>query len=215
MIRVLNISKAYGSNLLFDEVSFVLNPGERLGLVGRNGHGKTTLFRILLGSEAPDDGQMVVSKGYRIGHLSQQIKFSEPSVLAEACTGLPETEDGTDTSYRAKVALDGLGFSQEDLDRSPEELSGGFQVRLNLAKVLISEPNLLLLDEPTNYLDIVSMRWLQRFLGDWRRVHPTNAGTRAGWVFRRRTPLRSRWNRKEVPNRIGQSFPVGVHWSRW
>ena len=169
MIRVLNISKAYGSNLLFDEVSFVLNPGERLGLVGRNGHGKTTLFRILLGSEAPDDGQMVVSKGYRIGHLSQQIKFSEPSVLAEACTGLPETEDGTDTSYRAKAALDGLGFSQEDLDRSPEELSGGFQVRLNLAKVLISEPNLLLLDEPTNYLDIVSMRWLQRFLGDWRR----------------------------------------------
>ncbi|MCH8820212.1 MAG: ABC-F family ATP-binding cassette domain-containing protein, partial [Acidobacteria bacterium] len=168
MMRVLNLSKAYGSNLLFDEVSFVLNPGERLGLVGRNGHGKTTLFRILLGTERPDEGEVVVSKGYRVGHLSQQIKFSEDSVLAEACSALPRTEDGTDTSYRAKATLDGLGFSAEDLDRSPSELSGGFQVRLNLAKVLVSEPDLLLLDEPTNYLDIVSMRWLQRFLCDWR-----------------------------------------------
>jgi len=168
MIRALNLSKAYGSNLLFDEVSFVLNPGERLGLVGRNGHGKTTLFRILLGTERPDKGEMVVPKGYQVGHLSQQIEFHEPSVLAEACTGLPKTDDGTDASYRAKAALNGLGFSLEDLDRSPGELSGGYQVRLNLAKVLVSEPNLLLLDEPTNYLDIVSMRWLQRFLCDWR-----------------------------------------------
>ena len=168
MMRVLNLSKAYGSNLLFDEVSFVMNSGERLGLVGRNGHGKTTLFRILLGAERPDDGEIVVPKGYRIGHLSQQIEFREHSVLAEACSALPQTEDGTDMSYRAKAALDGLGFSQEDLDHSPSQLSGGYQVRLNLAKVLVSEPDLLLLDEPTNYLDIVSMRWLQRFLCDWR-----------------------------------------------
>ncbi len=167
MIRALNLSKAYGSNQLFDEVSFALNPGERLGLVGRNGHGKTTLFRILLGTERPDDGEMVVPKGYRIGHLSQRIEFSEPSVLEEACSALPDLEDGTDTSYRAKAALDGLGFSPEDVRRPPGELSGGYQVRLNLAKVLVSGPNLLLLDEPTNYLDIVSMRWLGRFLCDW------------------------------------------------
>ena len=167
MIRVLNLSKAYGSNQLFDEVSFVLNPGERIGLVGRNGHGKTTLFRILLVSERSDDGEIVVPKGYRIGHLSQRLEFSASSVLEEACSALPESEDGTDTSYRAKAALDGLGFSGEDVNRPPGELSGGYQVRLNLAKVLVSEPNLLLLDEPTNYLDIVSMRWLQRFLCDW------------------------------------------------
>ena len=167
MIRVLNLSKAYGSNQLFDEVNFVLNPGERLGLVGRNGHGKTTLFRLLLGSERCDDGEIVVPKGYRIGHLSQRIEFTASSVLQEACSALPKAEDGTDTSYRAKAALDGLGFSQEDVSRPPGELSGGYQVRLNLAKVLVSEPNLLLLDEPTNYLDIVSMRWLRRFLCDW------------------------------------------------
>lgn len=167
MIRALNLSKSYGSNLLFDKVSFVLNPGERLGLVGRNGHGKTTLFRIVLRTEAPDDGEIVVPKGYLVGHLSQQIEFSEANVLEEACRGLPKTENGTDTSYRAKAALNGLGFSAEDLGRFPGELSGGYQVRLNLAKVLVAEPNLLLLDEPTNYLDIVSMRWLQRFLCNW------------------------------------------------
>ncbi len=168
MIRVLNLSKSYGSNLLLDDVNFVMNPGERLGLIGRNGHGKTTLFRLLLGTERPDDGEIVVPKHYRIGHLSQHLEFSRDSVLAEACSALPGSEDGTDLSYRAKAALHGLGFESELLQCSPEKLSGGFQVRLNLAKVLVSEPNLLLLDEPTNYLDIVSMRWLQRFLRAWR-----------------------------------------------
>ena len=168
MIRVLNLSKSYGSNLLLDDISFLMNPGERLGLIGRNGHGKTTLFRLLLGTERPDGGEIVVPKHYRIGHLSQHLEFSLDSVLAEACSALPGSEDGTDLTYRAEAALHGLGFEGELLQCSPEKLSGGYQVRLNLAKVLVSEPNLLLLDEPTNYLDIVSMRWLKRFLCDWR-----------------------------------------------
>ena len=168
MIRVLNLSKSYGSNLLLDDINFLMNPGERLGLIGRNGHGKTTLFRLLLGTERPDGGKIVVPKHYRIGHLSQHLEFSQDSVLAEACSALPGSDDGTDLTYRAEAALHGLGFEGELLQRSPEKLSGGFQVRLNLAKVLVSEPNLLLLDEPTNYLDIVSMRWLKRFLCAWR-----------------------------------------------
>ena len=168
MIRVVNLSKAYGPNPLFDDVDFVMNPGERLGLVGRNGHGKTTLFRILTGEERPDDGSVVAPKHYRIGHLSQYLKFRESTVLGEVCSALPLSEEGTDFSYRAEAALSGLGFAPDVFQQSPEELSGGYKIRLNLAKVLVSEPNLLLLDEPTNHLDIVSVRWLKRFLRGWR-----------------------------------------------
>jgi len=154
--------------LIFDNVSFTINPGERVGLVGRNGHGKTTLFRMILGEEHPESGTVRIPGNYRIGHLSQHLRFSEETVLLEACLGLPKTEDGRDESYKVKAILSGLGFSDYDLDRTPEALSGGFQVRLNLAKVLVSKPNLLLLDEPTNYLDIVSIRWLIQFLRNWQ-----------------------------------------------
>lgn len=167
MIRVVNLSKAYGQKVLFDQVSFLMNPGERLGLVGRNGHGKTTLFRLLIGVERPDEGEIVVPRHYQVGHLSQSLEFCGESVLAEVCSALPQLEGGTDQSYRAEAALQGLGFSRDSFGHSPAELSGGYQVRLNLAKLLVSEPGLLLLDEPTNHLDIVSMRWLQRFLRGW------------------------------------------------
>ena len=140
--------------------------GEKLGLIGRNGSGKSTLFRIILGDEHQDSGQIVKPKGYRCEHLSQYLEFTEASVLAEACLGLPHDE--RDQEYRAEIILAGLGFSLQDNERSPSALSGGFQIRLNLAKLLLSEPNLLLLDEPTNYLDIVSARWLSRFLNEWR-----------------------------------------------
>lgn len=134
MIRVVNLSKAYGPNPLFDDVDFVMNPGERLGLVGRNGHGKTTLFRILTGEETPDDGSVVAPKHYRIGHLSQYLKFRESTVLGEACSALPFSEEGTDFSYRAEAALSGLGFAPDIFQQSPEELSGGYKIRLNLGQ---------------------------------------------------------------------------------
>jgi ATP-binding cassette subfamily F protein 3 len=168
MFKVSNLKKAYGLQMIFDDVSFVINPGERIGLVGRNGHGKTTLFKMILEEEHPDTGVISVPKHYTIGHLSQHIHFTEDTVLKEGCLGLPVSEDGIDESYKVETILMGLGFTRDDFDRSPLMLSGGYQIRLNLAKVLVAEPNLLLLDEPTNYLDIVSVRWLTRFLRNWK-----------------------------------------------
>jgi ATP-binding cassette subfamily F protein 3 len=165
MIAVDNLTKAYGDRVLLDGVSFKINPRERVGLVGRNGHGKTTLFRIIIGEEAYDSGNFTHPKGYRIGHVRQQLGFSRPTVLEEGMQGLPETEK--DHHWKVEKVLAGLGFSQADMQRPPEDFSGGFQVRLNLAKVLVSEPDLLLLDEPTNYLDITSIRWIERFLLAW------------------------------------------------
>lgn len=168
MLQVANIEKSYGKQVLFDGVGFTVNPRERVGLVGRNGHGKSTLFRLILGEEHPDSGTITVPSGYTIGHLSQHIHFTEDTVLQETCLALPENEDYIDETYKAEAILHGLGFTNDDFDRSPAALSGGYQVRLNLAKVLVSEPNLLLLDEPTNYLDIVSVRWLTQFLRAWQ-----------------------------------------------
>ncbi len=168
MLQVTNIEKSFGKQLLFDGVSFTVNPRERVGLVGRNGHGKSTLFRMILGEEHQDSGTITTPSGYTIGHLSQHIHFTEDMVLKEACLALPVNEDHIDESYKAEAILHGLGFTNDDFDRPPSSLSGGYQVRLNLAKVLVSEPNLLLLDEPTNYLDIISVRWLTQFLRAWR-----------------------------------------------
>ena len=168
MIQANNLEKSYGRQMIFDDVSFTINPGERVGLVGRNGHGKTTLFRMILNEEHPDSGAIRIPNHYRIGHLSQHLKFTEQTVLQEACLSIPKAEDGRDESYKVKAILSGLGFTADDLEFNPAALSGGFQVRLNLAKVLVSEPNLLLLDEPTNYLDIVSIRWLIQFLRNWK-----------------------------------------------
>src|SRR5262245_28874855 len=147
-------------------MSFSVNRRERIGLVGRNGHGKTTIFRMVLGEISPDSGDVVIPKRYRIGHLDQHIRFTQPTLLEEAALGLPP--DQRDETWRAEQILFGLGFNDDDMTRAPELFSGGFQVRLNLAKVLISEPDLLLLDEPTNYLDVVSIRWLERFLNEWK-----------------------------------------------
>jgi ATP-binding cassette subfamily F protein 3 len=168
MLNVGNLSKAYGRQVLFEDASFQVAAGERVGLVGRNGTGKTTLFRILLGEEEPEAGSVFVPAGYRIGHLAQRLVFRHVTVLEEAVSALPPREDGADETYRAKAVLTGLGFGEEAQSRRPDELSGGFQVRLNLARVLLSGANLLLLDEPTNYLDVVSIRWLRRFLCAWK-----------------------------------------------
>lgn len=166
MLKVVNLSKSFGDQTLFSGISFSLSPGERIGLVGRNGSGKSTLFKIILGEEAAHEGEVVVPRGYRCGHLAQHLRFTEPTIVREACLGLPEDE--REEEYRAEIILAGLGFSEADMQRPPESFSGGFQIRINLAKVLLSEPNLLLLDEPTNYLDIVSARWLSRFLRSWK-----------------------------------------------
>lgn len=168
MVQVSKLEKAYAGHIIFDNTGFTVNSGERVGLVGRNGHGKTTLLRMILGEERPDSGIINIPNNYTIGHLSQHIRFTEDTVLKEGCLSLKPAEDGRDETYRVETILSGLGFSSNNLVLNPMELSGGYQIRLNLAKVLVQEPNLLLLDEPTNYLDIVSIRWLTKFLQRWK-----------------------------------------------
>ncbi len=165
MISFENLNKSFSGNTLFEDLSFKLNPREKLGLVGRNGYGKTTLFKLITGEEQPDSGIITVPKYYRIGQVKQQLDFSQKTICEEGMTGLPENEK--DHFWKVEKILEGLGFTKDDMNRHPEEFSGGFQVRLNLAKVLVSEPDLLLLDEPTNYLDITSIRWFERFLNSW------------------------------------------------
>ncbi len=166
MLQISNLHKAYGSQVLFDGIDLQMDRGERLGLVGRNGHGKSTLFKLILGEELPDEGKITFPRNYRIGHLAQHLHFTQPTVLLEGALGLPPGEE--DLYYKVETILFGLGFTQEDMDRAPSEFSGGYQIRLNLAKLLVSEPNLLLLDEPSNYLDIISLRWIIRFLRSWK-----------------------------------------------
>ncbi|MBN1931737.1 MAG: ATP-binding cassette domain-containing protein [Desulfobacterales bacterium] len=165
MISIENLTKSFGSQMLFEDVSFRLNHRERIGLVGRNGHGKTTLFRLITGEEPYDAGTITIPKYYRIGYVRQHLDFTEDTILKEAGKGLSEAERGH--YWKVEKILAGLGFTTEDMQRHPSEFSGGYQVRLNLTKALVAEPDLLLLDEPTNYLDITSIRWIERFLKNW------------------------------------------------
>ncbi|MCV6599643.1 MAG: ATP-binding cassette domain-containing protein [Alphaproteobacteria bacterium] len=165
MIRVKNLDLKFGDQCIFDNASFEINPKERIGLAGLNGSGKSTLFKILTEKIDNHDGDISISSGYKIGYLEQHLNFTKDTVLEEACLGLPEEEWWNE--WKVEKILSGLGFSIEDFQRDPKEFSGGFQVRLNLAKVLAGEPDLLLLDEPTNYLDIISVRWLVSFLKKW------------------------------------------------
>lgn len=166
MIQVDGLSIAYHGIPLFNEATFSIQEGERCGLVGRNGSGKSTLFKLITGKETPNAGTISTRKDYIIGALDQHIDFKSPTIIQEAALGLRPADQ--DHIYKAERILFGLGFKDEDLERSPKDFSGGYQLRLHLAKVLIGEPDCLLLDEPTNYLDIVSIRWFTRFLQQWK-----------------------------------------------
>jgi ATP-binding cassette subfamily F protein 3 len=202
MVRVSGLKLSFGSQVLFDDVNFTVGKGERIGLVGRNGSGKTSLFNILAGKLRGDEGSISFPREYRVGYAEQSLTFTGETALAEVCGGVtpvttggspprtaaprdaapgeppagdqpaavsppPVDLEGGGESWRAEKVLAGLGFSEEDMAKKPEDLSGGFQVRLQLAKVLLRPTDLLLLDEPTNYLDIVAIRWLARFLRAW------------------------------------------------
>lgn len=166
MIQVSGLSLAYSGEYLFKEAFFDIQPRERIAFIGRNGMGKSSIFRLLTGKETPDSGVIAMRKNYTIGTLDQHIVFTKPTLIEEAALGL--REDEKEYIYKAEAILFGLGFKDEDLNRPPQDFSGGYQLRLHLAKVLVSEPDCLLLDEPTNYLDIVSIRWLKEFLLDWQ-----------------------------------------------
>lgn len=167
MIAVSGVTKSFGQNLLFDSISFKINSGEKVGLVGKNGHGKSTLLRLITGEAEPDQGEIIIPKNYKVGYLSQILDFSSDTLLKEVSSSLPVNEK--ENIWKAEKILSGLGFSVSDFDKSPKEFSGGYQVRINLAKLLVGEPDFLLLDEPTNYLDITSIRWLKDFLLKWSK----------------------------------------------
>ena len=162
MIELINVSKSYPTNELYNELDLRLNAGNKVGLVGRNGSGKSTLFKLILGEEQPDGGEVSIPRNYKIGALKQYFDFTEKTLIEE--TSLALNEEDRYNIYKAEKILFGLGFSQEDLEKAPKTFSGGYQIRINLAKLLLTQPNMLLLDEPTNYLDILSIRWLRAFL---------------------------------------------------
>jgi len=209
MIRLDNIGKQIGHQILFIEASVALQKGEKVGLVGPNGAGKTTLFRMITGQEQPDEGQVAIDRGVTIGYFSQDVgEMSGRSAVAEVMDGagpvsivaaeLKELEaamgdpdlgdpdrahdmediverygevqgrfeelDGYALEGRAREVLSGLGFSQEMMDGDVGALSGGWKMRVALARILLMRPDALLLDEPSNHLDLESLIWLEGFL---------------------------------------------------
>ncbi len=162
MIQLTNLSKSFGGQTLFKNLNLKVIPNQKIGLIGRNGTGKSTLFKIILGEESFDDGELSIPKNYKIGTLRQHLKFSKKTVREECVQVLSQEEQYN--FYKVEKILFGLGFSDEDLEKDPLSFSGGYQIRINLAKLLATQPDMLLLDEPTNYLDILSLRWLKNFI---------------------------------------------------
>jgi ATP-binding cassette subfamily F protein uup len=164
LINVRNISKAFGADPLFQNVSFTVSEGDRIGLIGPNGSGKSTLLRILAGSEDTDDGEIAVRKRIRLSYVEQESEFRRGdtvrSVVDAALKGsaAPESERG----IRFAETLGRAGFV--DLDTEAAALSGGWQKRLAIVQALVQGPDILLLDEPTNHLDLAGIEWLEEVL---------------------------------------------------
>ena len=208
MIQIAGLSKSFGDRVLFDNVTWQISDGERVGLTGPNGSGKTTLLKIFAGLDEPDTGQVVKPAGLSVGYLPQDgISHEGRTVREEAMLAfgtllevraemealeerlghpdVPDAEheqmlvrysdlqdrfrlhDGYSIDLRIATVLQGLGFAPSDLDRPTGTFSGGWQMRLALAKLLLARPNLLLLDEPTNHLDLEARNWLEEYLHDY------------------------------------------------
>ncbi|MDE5785163.1 MAG: ABC-F family ATP-binding cassette domain-containing protein [Duncaniella sp.] len=167
-LQVENLTKSYGDRMLFDSITFGVDEGDKIGVVAKNGTGKSTLLRILSGAEAPDSGNVVFRNDLRVGFLEQLPQFAAGSTVSEVCIdavkGNPahETEDQWSIYDRVNTMLSSLGL--HDPDEKVDHLSGGQLKRVALARVLLSEPQLLILDEPTNHLDITTVEWLENFL---------------------------------------------------
>jgi ATP-binding cassette subfamily F protein 3 len=204
MITLNHVQKQFGSRVLFKDCSLQIGVRDRLGLIGPNGSGKTTLFRMILGEESVDEGEILIAKGVKIGYLPQEvISLQGNAVLDEVLRSLtnitslqdkmkiledelsslevPKEQERLAGEYgklqerytllggygleaEAKRILQGLGFKERDFNRLTNELSGGWLMRIALAKILLQSPDLLLLDEPTNHLDLASLIWLEEFL---------------------------------------------------
>jgi len=212
MIQLSAAGKRFGPKTLFQDLDWLITPQDRVGLVGANGTGKTTLLKVLAGQESLDYGNISRQRGMRCGYLPQDgLSLSGRTVFAECLTVFdevhrmqremeelahrmaevdhvsPEYEqigdryhhlqaeiqarDGYTIEAEVGVVLSGLGFKKEDWDRRTEEFSGGWQMRIALAKLLLEKPNLLLLDEPTNHLDLETRNWLEDYLSRYPHAY--------------------------------------------
>ena len=208
MLTATNVSKGYGGQLLYKEASFIIAPGEKVGLVGPNGAGKTSLFRLITGEEKPDAGSIGVPDKIRLAYFSQSVgemrgktvleevthanpRIDQPKIelsLLEEKLGSELSDDemqktlnklgdvqtefeqlgGYDLEHQAQAILTGLGLMPHQHQQKVEEFSGGWKMRIALAKVLVQRPDIILMDEPTNYLDMESIIWLE----EWLRNYP-------------------------------------------
>jgi len=166
IINAQGISKAFGANPLFQNVSFTVTAGDRIGLIGPNGSGKSTLLRILAADETPDDGEIAFRKRLRVSHVEQDSKFMSGATVRSVAENAMErakvhqTERGT----RFAETLGRAGF--QNLEAKAAALSGGWQKRLAIVEALVQMPDLLLLDEPTNHLDLAGIEWLEALLAE-------------------------------------------------
>lgn len=166
MLKVEGLKKSYGGSVLFDDVSFVVGKNEKVGLIGRNGVGKSTLLKMITGNEKYDEGLVDYPKNFILKSLEQTLEFDSKNAIEQCEKSLSRVEKGH--TWKVETILDGLGFSEELKNCDPNLLSSGYKVRLRLAEVLVSQADMIILDEPTNYLDIVSLRWLEGFLKAWK-----------------------------------------------
>ena len=159
VIDIQNVSKRFGERVLFENVSFSIAERQKVGLIARNGRGKSTLLSMIAGKESLDSGEIIFRNGVRVGYLSQESVFDDNETVLDACFNHNNEEEKI---LKAKQILTKLKIA--DLNQRMGELSGGQQKRVALANVLITEPDLLILDEPTNHLDIEMIEWLEGFL---------------------------------------------------
>ena len=192
MISMTEIELRRGTKVLLSDAELVIHPGQHIGIIGANGCGKSSLFKLLLGQLAPDAGNLFIPSDWRIAHMAQELASSQRSALDYVLDGDPElrrTEaaieqatdqednnrlaaeyekmdaiNGFDAHYRAEQLLHGLGFYQSEINRPVNSFSGGWRIRLNLAQALMSPSDLLMLDEPTNHLDLDATLWLEQWL---------------------------------------------------
>ena len=157
-LQISSLTKSYGDRLLFADISFGISEGQRIGLIAKNGTGKTTLLNIIAGKEDADSGEVIFRRDLRIGYLDQDPQFPEEVTVLQACVHT----NNPDVELKAKQILSRLKIT--DFNQNTEELSGGQLKRIALAKVLVDEPDFLMLDEPTNHLDLEMIEWLEDFL---------------------------------------------------
>ena len=166
MVSIDNLCVEFSSKPLFQDIGFVINPRDRIALVGKNGAGKSTLLKIIAGLQQPTSGVVSRPRELTVGYLPQVMEVSDTRTLEEetalAFQGM-HVEEWTMKAEMDKTLI-GLGFRREDFARPTSEFSGGWRMRIELAKILLQKPDLLLLDEPTNHLDIGSIQWLEQFI---------------------------------------------------